>query len=209
VLTAAHCAFNHRQRSWYSLLTFAPARYRSVSSDFVSRIVNPLGEARVTTATVLSAYAAANGSAQLNYDVAVLRLEHPLGQQAGWMGVNARCEPGRVVRYATAGYPYFLGEDSNVCAATTCDVRFENLAPGGVAGGRSNACSKRLLSHECDAVSGQSGSPMYEEGTLSVEAVLTGELSWPPLVNVATRVTPEMLSLFRRWMAQRPDQLQP
>eukprot|EP00955_Chlamydomonas_euryale_P013449 144903-Chlamydomonas_euryale.AAC.6 len=123
-------------------------RYRSVSSDFVSRIVNPLGEARVTTATVLSAYAAANGSAQLNYDVAVLRLEHPLGQQAGWMGVNARCEPGRVVRYATAGYPYFLGEDSNVCAATTCDVRFENLV-GGSWAVRCCACvlAARMPSH--------------------------------------------------------------
>ncbi|KAG1672030.1 hypothetical protein FOA52_008906 [Chlamydomonas sp. UWO 241] len=194
-------------------------------------VTDPIGTAKVLTATILKTYDDANASATLGYDIAFLRLDRPLGRersvirqcwsittsqtfgwrdqldarsigrQAGWMGVTAACTPGATQQLTTAGYPLFIGEDSNVCATTQCSVTFD---AAGAPTGRdaNNTCSKRILSHECDAIQGQSGSPMYNDATLYISALLTGQLTWPPAVNIGTRITPEVLALVCSWMGQ-------
>ncbi len=35
-----------------------------------------------------------------------------------------------------------------------------------------------------------------------MQAVLTGQLTWPPLVNIGTRLTPELLVLIKAWITE-------
>lgn len=213
-----------------------------------SVIVDPFGSpVPWTSATIFGPYPSSTTLGQLEYDLAIVRLASPIGLQAGWLGASSDCTPGRSEELLTAGYPLFFNDETNVCVETTCQVEYLSpfsppLPPSDMAA--ANACWKRMLSNSCDAIAGQSGSPMataeeepsYQnspspsppsyggggsppsltspDGQLPedkvlgdksgkdyyVKAVLTAQLSWPPLVNIGTRLTPELLAAIKLWM---------
>lgn len=283
VLTAAHCVFNRVQEAWFTNITFAPGRYREAcplsSSDdsqaggggespsspkaavCQSVVVDPFGPPIPwSSATLFGPYPTSTNLDQLQYDLAIVRLASPIGLEAGWLGASSDCTPGSSEHLITAGYPLFFEDDSNVCVETSCHVEYLSPASPPLPAGEmaaANACWKRMLSNSCDAISGQSGSPMAvvvaaaaflpvvsnpsspppqqpevldsnqnlspvypPTDTISppggqltqgggtgrrehyVKAVLTGQLSWPPLVNIGTRLTPELLAAIKLWMTE-------
>lgn len=70
------------------------------------------------------AYLSSSLASQLDHDVALVRLDWPIGYRTGWLGVTARCRDGETLTLRTAGYPGEFNDTSNTCVETQCPVTF-------------------------------------------------------------------------------------
>eukprot|EP00798_Chlamydomonas_sp_ICE-L_P026397 gene26397-17491_t len=195
VLTAAHCVYNLQERQWVQNVTFSPGRKQLVNKSGGPPLVeDPWGSIPWKSATILDAYktSASSDFNQFDWDVAVVRLASSPGMFTGWMGVTSQCTPGQDYLLRSLGYPerWNNAEPSNACVDASCSVTFGNLTRTG--GGSS--CGERTFSHECDAVGGQSGSPLFTDANF-VMGVLSGQILRSPQRNVATRIPPDVLHM--------------
>jgi protease YdgD len=137
VLTAAHCLYNKRTARWLpaDAIHFLPGyskgeiKTRSVARDYqIAPGYDPTKPARIGTE---------------RSDWALVLLEKPVGDTAGYLGWAMLNRPGMAL--AEAGYrqnrPYLLSVRSS------CEV----LGSAGISG---------LFFHNCDSIKGESGAPL-------------------------------------------------
>jgi len=141
-------------------------------------------------ATEVTAFTGWTRDGDLDWDVALLRLEDAPGDRAGWLGFSARSDAELVgTTVHTAGYPADLGQGRAMFAATGAVVR--------------TTAGQVLIRDTLDAAGGQSGSGLWlREGD---DRVVVGLISsetrdW----NRAARITPAVFDALGDWMAARP-----
>jgi len=159
VVTAAHCLFDKR-KMWY------------VPAEQV-HFVAGTQEGKFVAHTTAKSYMIPKGYDELAkptrknalYDWAIIQLGEAIGYQTGWIGVR---EAGLNENFIQAGY----SKDSKtvLSAHIGCPVlRLEESDPGNGGNGR----KRGLLVHRCDAVPGDSGSPIfyYDQGKPYLAAI--------------------------------------
>lgn len=153
VLTAGHCVWDDRgTQGPFEDLSFAPAQWKKDG-----KITAPLGKVEWEYVTLFEAYINDPDGEGLGYDVAVITLSKPIGQQLGYLGIRgdpSPCTPSPL-SLTLAGYP---GDDPEYpipggwqggCFYDVCQVNF--------------SCSVSITNHTCDSYVGQSGAPMYDK----------------------------------------------
>eukprot|EP00878_Enallax_costatus_P012022 GHUV01012551.1.p1 GENE.GHUV01012551.1~~GHUV01012551.1.p1 ORF type:complete len:1001 (+),score=340.54 GHUV01012551.1:455-3457(+) len=153
VLTAGHCVWDDRDTQGpFEDLAFAPAQWKRDR-----KITAPLGKVDWDYVTLFEAYINDPDGEGLAYDIAVITLSKPVGQQLGYLGVRADTSPCSTesLSLTLAGYP---GDDPEYpipggwqggCFYDVCQVNF--------------SCSVSITNHTCDSYVGQSGAPMYDK----------------------------------------------
>lgn len=178
VLTAAHCVYRQELGGWPDYVTFAPAR---------SGTRQPYGAAQ---AVLFAAPREFTEDHRQSHDVALITIDLPLGNEAGWVEVvpdAAAAAAARSVPIMSAGYPIEPG-----------DQMF-------AAGGSVLNDSEGLMEIDVDAVFGQSGSPIWVtagEDRLLIVGVLAAELN-SGRANLAVPVTQETLAQLQSAQAAR------
>lgn len=129
------------------------------------------------TACATGAYRNTTQETQLDWDIALIRLDRSFETTAGWLGVSAACTPGAMLEFEMVGYPapQYFNDGSGTCVTTTCSVMFSEAAAANGSVPQQmrpvfNACGARGLAQECDASVGQSGSPLFEVPTANMYA---------------------------------------
>ena len=158
VLTAAHCIYNKRTRR----------NFQASSLHFVAGYQRGeyLAHAKATKVRIAPGYKN-NGKASLPqsaHDWAVLTLAEPLGAIAGYFGVASLTPQGladlnrRGTVFAQAGYS--KDRQHIISAHVNCELQ-------------GYAKEAKVVVHLCDAISGDSGSPLfaYINGSFSIVAI--------------------------------------
>jgi len=155
VLTAAHCVWDDRQaHSFFKELLFSPAQWKGTTG----KVESPEGQVDWLHVTTFKAYIdEPDLPSGLQHDIAVIKLNKPLGLKYGWLGIRAEpppCGRGDMVDMTLAGYPgddpFIATDDSFLggCFLASCRVNI--------------TCASAMTSHSCDSYIGQSGAPMYD-----------------------------------------------
>lgn len=180
VLTCGHCVYDE-EYGWANRVVFIPGR----NGD-----EEPFGRANVVYTVAQQAW---TGDLNNDYDIAMMLLDEPLGEQTGYMSVAVKSDTFFENRSLnSAGYPGEWGESGHQYHAF----------------GSSDGTEGNLVRHFIDSSPGQSGSPLWyyvpESDTRELVAVLTGsrEVSVNGQVvdtyNVGIRITPE----FATWIEE-------
>ncbi|GFH29567.1 peptidase S1 domain-containing protein [Haematococcus lacustris] len=145
VLTAAHCLYNRRAQTFYTVVGFSAGRYRS---NTTGEVRDPFGMQTWAHIDIVDGYVNSKFEDPNPMDLAVVSLQDPVGYAAGWMGLFKPCQPTFQQSYTafTAGYPVDKPQGHGVttnCTTTQID------------------CNAGYQYHSCDAVEGQSGSAMW------------------------------------------------
>ena len=143
VLTAAHCVYDMETRAFVSNLTFSPGRYRTANGD----VIDPFGTFKWADTTIFQDFP---NSQQSKSDIAVIKLEKPIGTQTGVLGLKGGCDGKPVIDLTTAGYP--SDKDLGSCVTDQCSVQL--------------SCNNDATEHTCDTYLGQSGSPFWDQNLL-------------------------------------------
>ncbi|KIY97292.1 Glutamyl endopeptidase [Monoraphidium neglectum] len=171
VLTAGHCVWNIKRGAFYLNLNYAPGRYRDGG-----RIINPWGVVPWKSVTVFDSFKK-NPS---TWDVAVVTLQKPLGSLTGYMGIAAGC--GRNLQLTVAGYPQDKAQGT--CMMATCAQRALD-------------CDSPTNEHNCDTMSGMSGSPLWD-GKNRVRLIHVAGIEGRE-ENRATTLTQFLVNTVARW----------
>ncbi|WP_159722312.1 trypsin-like serine protease [Enterococcus sp. CSURQ0835] len=141
VLTAAHVVYDiENQAKWATNVDVYPGRNKSVA---------PFGEASKVRLAVSSGFTTAKKYDEgLPYDIAMIRLNKPIGLQSGWMGLSSNLTPQTAINIT--GYP---GDKY------TSDRQPTMWTDSGKITGFAN--NNKNINYQIDAVKGQSGSPVY------------------------------------------------
>jgi V8-like Glu-specific endopeptidase len=151
VLTAAHCVWNEIDGTFVEGLSFAPGRYRDGC-----KVISPHGIIPWRYATIFKSY-----QDRLQPDVAIVKLELPIGLKVGWLGMRTICNPATatarargsnkgpqlVLPLTEAGYP--KSQTIGACETSQCKVPVTE-------------CESVALDHECDTEAGQSGASLWD-----------------------------------------------
>lgn len=185
VLTAAHCVYSTKTKSWRVPKRFAPGRYRATSGRWTT--IEPWGTWDVQSATMYRAYL----NRDVNYDVAIVHMKpnsrgRSIGDYMGTLRMDTQCFPSysshRIVGYP-ADKPDGQMWSSGVCESWkifSCD-----------------SLGKRIY-HKCDTFGGHSGSPMYNDRNKEVFGVHThGRNSQG--YNSGVKLTSSMIKALTGW----------
>lgn len=166
VLTAAHCVYRDDLGGWADEVTFTPARSGGAA---------PFGTIRAIRMTAPQSYI---DTRRRPYDVAIITLSEPIGDETGWHHVaGADVDPTRQTVYS-AGYP---ADESGTTLYAVAGSTFELV--------------NDVVQTDLDAYFGQSGSAVWVldgEGQPVVIAVLAAELD-DGSANVLVPVTTELV----------------
>ncbi|MCW9035546.1 MAG: trypsin-like serine protease [Rhodospirillales bacterium] len=158
VLTAAHCIFNRKTRRNFQAgsLTFVASYQRGAYLAFSKAV-----KVKISPKYVQKEASGAKKSAN---DWALITLEKPLGAVAGYLGVTGltpeKLETLKREKAVFVQGGYSQDRKHIISAHINCSLgRFANEAPS--------------LIHLCDAISGDSGSPLftYLNGSFSIVAI--------------------------------------
>lgn len=168
VLTAAHCLYNHDDGGWLDGFVFAPGL---LSIDNA-----PFGVWEYETAYIfegyLSNYQGFYGSV-VPWDIAVVILQDPIGDQLGWLGYGHDPELGDF-RANLIGYPGDKPEGTMWRA--DCEVPKANV-------------EEQTFHYFCDTFSGSSGASVYKYDPQSQERLIYGvNVAESPQANFAVRI---------------------
>ena len=204
VLTAGHLVYEYDDGGLATNITVIPDLHGTSE---------PFGEATMTKARTMPAWQAFSASypdvtgpdAQ---DIGLITLNRQIGIQSGWIsfGYSSNLSiynPGAT--FDTAGYPAdpASGYDGRHMAFSSGPIL--GLFPGGGAIG--------YYQSDITTYGGQSGSPFWSNATGVVSGVATGGMNrsaagrFRPSISdagglgMATRITPEIYSDLRRWIA--------
>lgn len=147
VLTAGHCVYDVSKKTFAQNVTFSPARKGRL---------NPFGTVRVTSYVVHPRYVAFGDA---NSDLAVLRLESPIGLRTGWFGIDfsmsgfssipGTAVGGHIAPGTITGYPGDKHDGTMWLVA--CSFRMTTAAP-------------MKTFYTCDTYGGMSGSALAYGG---------------------------------------------
>ncbi len=176
VLTAAHCVCRAELGGWAHEATFTPARTGESM---------PYGTARVVRYAVPAEYVQQLSEA---HDVVLMTLDRPIGNDAGWLPVLSRARVGPDLMNApvrSAGYP---SDNPGRMVAVSGSITAMPGTPGAA------------WEIDLDAISGQSGSPIWidasADGSAALAAILVAELD-NGRANLAAPVSAELVEQLR------------
>lgn len=168
VLTAAHCLYNHESGGWVAELAVVPGAdgetwpygYEFATDAFVPEGWVELGDPE--------------------FDLGLIVLASPLGEQAGWLSVAALStetlsDPG--FSYTVAGYPGDKPEGTQWWASGTGFLRVTN----------------DFLFMDADAYQGMSGGPVWRSADQVIVGVVSHERA---SANVARRIDKDALAFL-------------
>lgn len=175
VLTAAHCLYNH-ETGWLDNFIFAPG--------LLSMQDAPFGVYEYASAHIfegyISNYQGYYGSV-VPWDIAVVILDYPLGEDIGWMGYGYDNNLGNFVANII-GYPGDMPPGTMWAAA--CNVDAANIG-------------ESWFQYLCDTYPGSSGSSVYKFDPETEERVIYGvNVAENPEANTAVRINP----LYFEWL---------
>ncbi len=167
VLTAAHCLYNH-ETGWLDNFIFAPG--------LVSMQDVPFGIYEYETAYIfegyISNYEGYYGSV-VPWDIAVVILQQPAGEDLGWMGYGYDPNLGDFVANII-GYPGDM--PPGTMWAVSCDVSRQNMGD-------------MWFQYLCDTYPGSSGSSVYKYNGNTDERIIYGvNVAENPSANTAVRI---------------------
>lgn len=168
VLTAAHCLYNHDDGGWLDNFVFAPGLNSMENA--------PYGVYEYETAYVfegfISNYQGFYGSV-VPWDIAVVILQEPVGDQIGWMAYGYDNELGDF--YANiVGYPG--DKPGGTMWRANCDVPAE-------------AMQDMYFQYFCDTFPGSSGSSVYVYDQATRDRIIYGvNVAESPNANTAVRI---------------------
>lgn len=169
VLTAAHCIYDHDRGGWLQNFKFVPGS-RSSNPDEA-----PYGAFDFESVYIVDGYRE-NYTGTYNsvfpWDLGIIILQDPLGNELGWMGYNHFEDLG-AFETNIAGYPG--DKPFGTMWLSTCETEEENIADG-------------YFLNDCDAYPGSSGSAEYaidDDGNPIIVGVFIAE---NPKVNTAIRL---------------------
>lgn len=142
VLTAAHCLYNHDAGGWMDNFFFVPGLNGATANDA------PFGGYEYADAYVVQGfidnYQGYYGSV-LPWDLGIITLKQPVGQNLGWLGYNHYANLGDFTANIV-GYPG--DKPGGTMWRSTCNVLAENVG-------------EDYLQYDCDTFPGSSGSAVY------------------------------------------------
>ncbi|MEX0956932.1 MAG: serine protease [Rhizobiaceae bacterium] len=167
VLTAAHCLYNH-DTGWLDNFIFAPG--------LISMQKAPHGIYEYETAYIFQGYIdnyeGYYGSV-VPWDIAVVVLQQPAGEDLGWMAYGYDDDLGNFVANII-GYPGDM--PPGTMWAASCDVSAENLGD-------------LWFQYLCDTYPGSSGSSVYKYNGDTDERIVYGvNVAESPTANTAVRI---------------------
>lgn len=189
VLTAAHCVYS---LGWHRAFEFLPGGNNAVAvkNECAARKVFVFEQWRA----IDTAYGSERGvSFHPSSDIALIALDCEIGRVSGFFPIRAFSEADIGTSARLQGYP----GDKAIRARQFFAVDLIRSRNEGV------------VNHMIDTTPGMSGSPIWNEGEREVIAVHTFPTpapDWSPLnnravINHATEITPEKLSVIAAWMS--------
>ncbi len=169
VLTTASCLYSN-ETGWNDELLFAPAA--NGYDDL------PFGVYDWETAHIMDGYISqydGSYSSIMIYDLAVVVLQEPAGDQLGWLGFQAE-EEGRAFHANLLGYPQDK-QPAGTMWRSNCDVARSQI-------------QDYVIDHTCSTAQGSGGSPLYvynqQDDSRMVRAV---DVAATDQTNIAMRLT--------------------
>lgn len=175
VLTAAHCVYNLKKKEWYPNGEFSPGQNGSVK---------PYGSVKVTKAITTKAY---TQDSKTEWDIAVLILDTPIGNQVGWMAYSY--DDGLTsVSVNINGYPG--DKPHGTMWHSYCPVK---------------DVQTELFTYMCDTYEGNSGSATYRYIAATKERKIFGvHTNGLKQHNYGTRITKAKFDKLQKWKAENP-----
>lgn len=175
VLTCAH-AVTDGKGNYSKTVSFAPG-YTPENS--------PFGVAKVTKIYVMANYHSGEDSES---DIAVLKLDRPIGRQAGWFGLSYL--DNKQDTFGLTGYPVLFNDKSMYTETSKIPEGFLNYA---------NTWEKDLIRTTFDVTSGNSGSPLYDS-QYRVSGVAVAHMmdnnSQETMYTIASRISLEKYAMI-------------
>ena len=170
VLTAAHCLYNHDAGGWLDDFFFVPGLNGSTAEEA------PFGGYEYAEAYVVQGfidnYQGYYGSV-LPWDLGILTLKDPIGQNLGWFGYNNYDNLGDFTANIV-GYPG--DKPGGTMWRSTCNVLAENIGDG-------------YLQYDCDTFPGSSGSSVYAyDESLKARIIIGVNVAESTDANTAVRL---------------------
>lgn len=170
LLTAAHCLYDHATGGWLDGFIFVPALNGAEAEDA------PFGTYEYDTAYVfegyLDNYQGFYGSV-VPWDIAVVTLQEPIGEQLGWLGYGHEADLGNFLANII-GYPGDKPVGTQWRA--NCTVKKQNVAD-------------LYFTYDCDTFAGSSGSAVYKYDPETEERIVLGiNVAESEEANVAVRM---------------------
>ncbi|MFZ1775397.1 MAG: serine protease [Rhizobiaceae bacterium] len=168
IITAAHCAYSHDEGGWGKTMEFFPGI--NGENDI------PFDKVAVTDATILEGFISEykdNYGSVVPWDLAVLNLEKPVGDELGWLSIGSFDKPASF-KANIVGYP----GDKPLATMwrVACDVNKADFDDNNFA-------------YLCDTYPGSSGSSVYDYNKEKKERIILGvNIAENPQFNIATRL---------------------
>ena len=171
VLTAAHCLYDHDNGGWLDEIMFAPG--------LLSMENAPFGAWEWEEATIFAGYVnnyqGSYGSV-VPWDIGVVVLKEPIGEQLGWLGYGHDPELGDF-QANIIGYPGDKPEGT--MWRSDCPVPKTQI-------------EEQVFYYFCDTFAGSSGSAVYKFNPQNQDRVIHGiNVAESPQANFAVRVNEE------------------
>lgn len=169
IITAAHCIYSHDHGGWGKAAEFYPGLDGENA---------PFGGMNVTNANILEGFVSQykdNYGSVVSYDLAVLELDKPAGDELGWMAFGNFDKPASFVANIV-GYPG--DKPSSTMWRASCDVNEQDF-------------DETNFAYLCDTYPGSSGSSVYVYNKDKKERIILGvNIAENPQFNLATRLNP-------------------
>ncbi len=175
VVTAAHCVYNLEKKAWNQNLSFSPGQ----NGD-----VKPYGTVKWVRAIANKAY---TEQKKTEWDIAVVILEKPIGNQVGWMAY-AYDDSISSMSININGYP---GDKPK-------GTMWHSFCP-------TKSVSTDLFTYLCDTYKGNSGSAIYRFLSQNNERKIFGiHTNGFDGFNRGTRITKAKFDKLQAWKAENP-----
>jgi len=174
ILTAAHCLYSHDDGGWQDEFLFVPGLNGATANDA------PFGAYTYETAYIVEGYITnyqGYYGSVVPWDLGVVILEQPIGDQLGWMAYNHYDDLGDFSANIV-GYPG--DKPGGTMWRATCNVLAENIGDD-------------YLQYDCDTYPGSSGSSVYALDGNNQRVVVGVNVAESPAANTAVRINPTYL----------------
>jgi len=183
VLTAAHCVYNFKTKTWKKNLKFIPGRNGSN--------VKPYGEWKIRRKIASKKY---TQEGKIQWDVAIGIVKEKngtsVGEYTGWMSFGYKNSLSVNNKVNILGYPG--NKPTGTQWSAFCPIK---------------KIQSQYMYHNCDTAPGNSGSPMYsysqEEGKRIIRGVHTnGFKDGQTKLNSGPRINKTLFELLNRWVIE-------
>jgi V8-like Glu-specific endopeptidase len=181
VLTAAHCVYSVARNTWYTGISFSPARNANQE---------PYGNYNFETSYAPQGY---TDNHNTQYDYALVVLQQPIGNSTGWMTFGWSDDLGQNDIHIV-GYPSDLGTGTEQWESE-CSLAQANPMD---------------LRYPCATSGGDSGSAVWtyaSNGVPTIYGIHVYALTAPngaAVANSATRITQAVYQQLQYWMSRHP-----